>query len=122
MAIRRHRPALALYRQFVIEARFGFNRMTPSLFFADLLKHTLLGIVIGTPVILAVLWLMAAMGSLWWLLRLAVLVRLQPADPVRLPDLDRAAVQQIHAARRGEMKARIEACWRAAASAVPACS
>ena len=58
---------LALWRQFVIEARFGFNRMTPGLFFLDLLKSTLLGTAIGTPVILAVLWLMGAMGSLWWL-------------------------------------------------------
>ena len=56
----------ALYRQFVIEARYGFNRMTLALFFADLLKHTLLGIVIGAPVILAVLWLMGAMGGAWW--------------------------------------------------------
>lgn len=56
----------ALYRQFVIEARYGFNRMTLALFFADLVKHTLLGIVIGAPVILAVLWLMAVMGSAWW--------------------------------------------------------
>ena len=56
----------ALYRQFVIEARYGFNRMTLALFCADLLKHTLLGIVIGAPVILAVLWLMAVMGSAWW--------------------------------------------------------
>jgi STE24 endopeptidase len=57
----------SLYRQFVIEARYGFNRMTPGLFFADLIKQTLLGIAIGAPVILAVLWLMGAMGPLWWL-------------------------------------------------------
>jgi STE24 endopeptidase len=56
----------ALYRQFVIEARYGFNRMTLGLFFGDLLKHTLIGIVIGAPDILAVLWLMGAMGSAWW--------------------------------------------------------
>jgi STE24 endopeptidase len=56
----------ALYRQFVIEARYGFNRMSLGLFVADLLKHTLLGIVIGAPVILTVLWLMAVMGSAWW--------------------------------------------------------
>ena len=56
----------SLYRQFVIEARYGFNRMTPALFFADLLKQTLIGVVIGAPVILAVLWLMTAMGSAWW--------------------------------------------------------
>lgn len=58
---------LALYRQFVIEARFGFNRMSLGLFFADLLKQTLVGLALGTPVILAVLWLMGAMGEYWWL-------------------------------------------------------
>ena len=58
---------LSLYSQFVIEARHGFNRMTLGLFFADLLKQTLLGIAIGAPVIAAVLWLMGAMGQYWWL-------------------------------------------------------
>lgn len=58
---------LSLYRQFVIEARHGFNRMTLGLFFADLFKQTLLGALIGAPVILAVLWLMGAMGDRWWL-------------------------------------------------------
>ncbi len=57
----------SLYRQFVIEAKHGFNRMTLGLFFADLAKQTLIGIVIGAPLILAVLWLMNGMGSLWWL-------------------------------------------------------
>lgn len=58
---------LTLYTQFVIEKKFGFNRMTYSLFIIDLLKQTALGIAIGTPVLLAVLWLMAQMGNLWWL-------------------------------------------------------
>jgi STE24 endopeptidase len=58
---------LTLYTQFVIEEKFGFNRMTMGLFLIDLLKQTALGVAIGTPVLLAVLWLMAQMGSLWWL-------------------------------------------------------
>ena len=58
---------LAIYRQFVIEARHGFNRMSVGLFIADLARQAALGAVIGTPVILAVLWLMNAMGNLWWL-------------------------------------------------------
>jgi len=41
--------------------------MTLGLFFADLAKQTALGALIGAPVLLAVLWLMARMGSLWWL-------------------------------------------------------
>jgi len=56
----------AWYRQFVLEERFGFNRMTPALFLADLVKSSLLGAAIGAPLVLAVLWLMGAMGEYWW--------------------------------------------------------
>ena len=58
---------LAWYRQFVIEARHGFNRMTPALFLADLSRQWLLSLALGLPLLLAVLWLMQAMGSHWWL-------------------------------------------------------
>jgi len=59
-------PASA-YRTFVIEARFGFNRMTPALFLADLAKHAALAAVLGLPLLVLVLWLMQAMGERWWL-------------------------------------------------------
>ena len=58
---------LTVYRTFVVEARFGFNRMTPALFLADLAKQALLGALLGIPLLLLVLWLMARMGALWWL-------------------------------------------------------
>jgi STE24 endopeptidase len=57
---------LNLYRQFRLEARFGFNRMTPSLFFSDLLKQTLVSALLGIPLLTAILWLMAVMGEAWW--------------------------------------------------------
>jgi len=56
-----------IYRTFVIEERFGFNRTTPRLFITDAIKQTLLLLVIGTPIILAVLWLMAHAGTYWWI-------------------------------------------------------
>jgi STE24 endopeptidase len=58
---------LSLYRTFVLEQRFGFNRMTVRLFLTDLVKQTLLGLALGVPLLLAVLWLMERMGPLWWL-------------------------------------------------------
>ena len=58
---------LSLYMQFVIEEKFGFNRMTLRLFMTDLIKQLALGLAIGMPVLLAVLWLMAQMGERWWL-------------------------------------------------------
>ncbi len=58
---------LSLYRTFVIETRFGFNKMTLRLFFLDLTKQTLLGAALGLPLLLCVLWLMQRMGGHWWL-------------------------------------------------------
>ena len=58
---------LSLYRTFVIEQRFGFNKMTWRLFILDCVKGMLLSALIGLPVILAVLWLMQHMGPRWWL-------------------------------------------------------
>jgi STE24 endopeptidase len=55
------------YETFRIEQRFGFNRMTPRLWLADLAKGTAVAAVIGLPLAALVLWLMAASGGLWWL-------------------------------------------------------
>ena len=57
----------SIYRQFGLEARFGFNRMTPRLFVTDLVRGTLLGLLLGTPILALVLWFMASSGELWWL-------------------------------------------------------
>jgi STE24 endopeptidase len=56
----------SLYRTFAIEARFGFNRMSLRLFVLDLLKAAALGALFGIPLVFVVLWLMARMGSFWW--------------------------------------------------------
>ncbi|MFA5913551.1 MAG: M48 family metallopeptidase [Burkholderiales bacterium] len=57
----------SLYRTFRIEARFGFNKLTWPLWFADLAKGAALTVLIGGPLLFAVLWLMDVMGALWWL-------------------------------------------------------
>ena len=63
---------LALYQTFVIDERFGFNKMTFRLWLADLAKSTLLGLAIGLPIVALILWLMGAAGALWWLWAWAV--------------------------------------------------
>ncbi|HEU5437438.1 MAG TPA: M48 family metallopeptidase, partial [Telluria sp.] len=52
------------YRQFVIEARFGFNKMTTKLWLTDMVKGALLGAVIGLPLVWVVLTLMERTGDL----------------------------------------------------------
>ena len=57
----------SLYQTFVIEERFGFNKMTLRLWLGDLIKSTLVGTAIGVPLAALVLWLMQATGDWWWL-------------------------------------------------------
>ena len=63
----------SLYSSFVIEEKFGFNKLTLKVFFMDMVKGALLSVVIGVPLILLVLWLMESAGDLWWLYAWAAL-------------------------------------------------
>lgn len=58
---------VSLYRQFGLEQRFGFNRMTLKLYLQDLLKGLVVGAILGLPLLAAVLWIMNQAGEHWWL-------------------------------------------------------
>jgi STE24 endopeptidase len=53
------------WSKFRIEARFGFNRVTPRLFVVDCLKALLLTLLLGTPLAASVLWIMGNTGPDW---------------------------------------------------------
>ena len=55
------------YKTFVIDQRFGFNKMSRRMFFSDFLKHALVGLGLATPLLFAALWLMQEAGNGWWL-------------------------------------------------------
>jgi len=54
------------YKTFTIDEKFGFNKMTPAMFWSDLLKHSLVGIALGAPILFVALWLMQDAGQYWW--------------------------------------------------------
>lgn len=58
---------LSWWRQFRLEERFGFNRMSQALWWKDLAKSSAIGAALGLPLLALVLWLWAASGPLWWL-------------------------------------------------------
>lgn len=58
---------LDAYQTFSLEQRFGFNKMTLKTFIGDILKNGLVFLVIGTPLLAVVLWIMLSAGTWWWL-------------------------------------------------------
>jgi len=55
------------YKTFTVDEKFGFNKMTRRMFYSDLVKHTIVGVLLGAPILFAALWLMQGAGSYWWL-------------------------------------------------------
>ena len=97
------------WRTFGLEARFGFNRTTPALFLADLGKGLALAVILGGPLLIAILLLMERAGHSWWLwawgLWLAVMLLMAWAWPVFIaPLFNRFSPLEDQA-----LKARIEA-------------
>ena len=96
------------YRQFVLEQRFGFNKMTPRLFFADAVKGALLGVALGLPLVWAVLALMDKAGSLWWLYAWAVWSGFQLLMMVLYPTVIAPLFNKFTPLADDSLKARIE--------------
>src|SRR5690554_2884202 len=55
----------SLWRKFVLEERFGFNRVTPALFLIDSLKTLFVVLLFGAPLAATVLWIMGNTGTNW---------------------------------------------------------
>jgi STE24 endopeptidase len=84
---------LDVYRTFVLEQKFGFNRTTRLTFAADRLKSWAIGLIIAVPLLFAALWVMRDFAGLWWLWTWCGVVALMLAAPS-------VALQHIHPTAR----------------------
>lgn len=60
-----HLP-FSIYHQFVLEEKFGFNRMKPGLFLRDQIKTILLSLLLGVPLLALIFKIVDWMGVWWW--------------------------------------------------------
>jgi STE24 endopeptidase len=97
------------YRTFSIEARFGFNKMTPAMWLADLMKSAAVASAFGLPLVLAVLWLMGKMGALWWLYVWVVWVGFSVFMMAIYPAFIAPLFNTFSPMQDGSLKQRIEA-------------
>lgn len=81
---------LGWYAQFHLEEKFGFNNTTPRLWWSDRIKGAALAIIIGGPVLAAIVAVEGKLGRWWWLwgwgcLMVFQLVMLVAAPKIILP-------------------------------------
>ncbi|NDC47776.1 MAG: M48 family peptidase [Micrococcales bacterium] len=63
----------SIYRTFVIEAKYGFNRTTVTTFILDRVRGIILGAVILGPILLGLLWVYQLVpNQIWWIAFLAI--------------------------------------------------
>ncbi len=98
-----------LYRTFRIEAKHGFNKITPKLYVLDMIKGWLLGAAIGIPLLLVAFWLMEKMGSLWWLYLWLVWLTFSLVMMAVYPNFIAPLFNKFSALADASLKARIEA-------------
>ncbi|MBD8532828.1 MULTISPECIES: M48 family metallopeptidase [unclassified Massilia] len=96
------------YRQFVLEERFGFNKMSVKLWIADMLKGALVGAAIGLPLLWVVLKLMESTGSLWWFWTWLVWSGFQLLMMVLYPSVIAPLFNKFTPLSDDSLKARIE--------------
>ncbi|MDD5394770.1 MAG: M48 family metallopeptidase [Thiothrix sp.] len=99
----------ALYRSFVLEERFGFNKMTPVTFATDLLKTTALSLLIGVPLVMLILWLMESAGAYWWLYAWAALTAFSLLMTWAYPKFIAPLFNKFNPLEEGEVADRLNA-------------
>jgi STE24 endopeptidase len=99
----------AWIRQFRIEQKFGFNRMTIALWLVDLVKSLAVSAALGLPLLAAVLWLMGRAGELWWLYAWVLWIGFNALVLVLYPTLIAPIFNKFEPLKDGRLVERITA-------------
>jgi STE24 endopeptidase len=99
---------MSIYRTFKLEESFGFNKMTPKIFVMDMIKNGIVGLLIGTPLLLLVLWIMENSGSNWWLYVWVVWLSFSLFMMWAYPAFIAPLFNKFSPLEDGELKTRIE--------------
>jgi STE24 endopeptidase len=100
------------WSQFVIEQRHGFNRMGVGLFLADLLKGLFLGLALGVPLLILLLWSVESLGRSWWIWGFAAVAAFQLLLAFLFPVMIAPLFYRFTPLEEGPLKERILALAR----------
>jgi STE24 endopeptidase len=101
-----HLP-FGIYHQFVLEEKFGFNRMTWGTFIKDQIKTAVIALVLGIPLLALLFSLVKWIGTLWWLGGWGVLMGFQLLTAAIFPVILAPIFYKFSPLEEGELKERI---------------
>ena len=93
------------WNQFRLEERFGFNKSSQELWFSDKAKGLVVGLVIGYPMLCAILWLMRLPH--WWIYAFAAVFLFQLVMMVVYPMLIMPLFNKFEPLPEGELRDRL---------------
>jgi STE24 endopeptidase len=96
------------YRQFVIEEKFGFNRMSIRAWLKDGLTGTFVAAVLGLPLLAIVVWLMKSAGQVWWLWAWAVWVAFSLSVMIIFPIWIAPLFNKFEPMAEGQTRSKVE--------------
>lgn len=103
-----HLP-FSLVSAFGLEARFGFNRVTPGMFALDELKGGALWLLLVAPLLYGLFALLRVMPDYWWLLAFVASMALMIAALVIYPAVIAPLFNKFTPLEDGSLKDRLEA-------------
>ncbi|MCL2144915.1 MAG: M48 family metallopeptidase [Endomicrobia bacterium] len=96
------------YSTFVIEEKFGFNRMTVKTFISDLIKSWIIGAVIGGTVFAAIIWFFLSFGKFAWLYAFFAVVAFELLIMFVYPVIVMPLFNKFTPLEDGELKTSVE--------------
>lgn len=100
---------LAWWETFRIEARYGFNKTTPRLWITDRLKMAVVGMILGTPVLALIFFIVTVFPATWWLIGWGVFFGFQLLMVVLFPMFIVPLFNKLEPLEDGELKDRLMA-------------
>jgi STE24 endopeptidase len=95
------------YAQFRLEQQFGFNTMTPKVWWADRLKGLLLALALGYPLLALILKIVQGAGAWWWLWAWGAMLAFQLLISVLAPVLILPLFNKFTPLPEGELRERL---------------
>jgi len=99
----------SIYRTFVVEEKYGFNKMSTGLFIKDTITGIVVNLAIVTPLLWVVLWLMQSAGEIWWIYAWVLLVSFMLLMMFIYPTVIAPIFNKFIPLEDGDLKQRIEA-------------